>query len=59
MAPELTERERFLLSVIFYLDESDSWYLDQAPLLLKRLETDFGYTRIDGLPDWKPQDSVP
>lgn len=38
-------KEQFLLLIIDYLDYMDSWALDQAPIWVKKLEDDYGYTR--------------
>ena len=41
----VTDREKFLLGVIAWLDDQDYWYLEQCPDWRKRLEEEFGWCR--------------
>lgn len=44
----ITDREKFLLSVIRYLDDMESWYLDEDPNTCRALEDEFGFSRKYG-----------
>jgi len=41
----ITDRERYLLGVIRYLDDMDGWYLDEAADMVAVLRGDFGFVR--------------
>ena len=41
----ITDREKFLLGVISFLDEMGCWYLDETPDLTRVLVDDFHYKR--------------
>jgi hypothetical protein len=44
-AEKAKKREYFLLAVISYLDDMDSWYLDQYPDWIEKLKIEFDWQR--------------
>lgn len=39
----ISDREKFLLSVIRYLNDLDNWYLNEWPKAIETLREDFGF----------------